>query len=61
MLNSLSKDTKLKLKILVAVLIFYAFLIFFGIWLQVPEKCKTVVNLKPVSGVAQPLNGAENK
>jgi hypothetical protein len=61
MLNNLSKDTQLKLKILVAVLIFYAFLIFFGILLQIPQKCKTVVNLQPVSGVAQPLNGAENK
>ena len=61
MLSNLSKEAKLKLKILVAVLIFYAILIFFGILLEVSGKCKTIVNLKPVSGVAQPLNGAENK
>ena len=61
MLNNQSIDTKLKLKIIVAVLIFYAILILFCILLEVPEKCKRIVNLQPVSGVAQPLNGAENK
>lgn len=25
------------------------------------SKVRTIVNLQPVSGIAQPLNGAENK
>ena len=61
MFNNLSEDTKLKLKILVAILFSYAIAIAIMYNLGVHSQCRTIVNLQPVSGVAQPLNGAENK
>lgn len=61
MFNNLSEDSKTLIKILVAILFFYAIAIAIMYNLGVHRKCKPIVNLQPVSGVAQPLNGAENK
>lgn len=61
MFNNLSENTKLKLKILLSVVLFYAIAIAIMYNLGVHSQCRTIVNLQPVSGVAQPLNGAENK
>ena len=61
MFNNLSKDFKLRLKIVIAVIFFYAIAIAIMYNLGVHKQCGTIVNLQPVSGVAQPLLGAENK
>lgn len=61
MFNNLSEDSKTLIKILVAILFFYAIAFEIMYNLGVHRQCPTIVNLKPVSGVAQPLLGAENK
>jgi hypothetical protein len=51
----------LKLRILILIFVLGCYFIFSLFFCLICKKSETIVNLQPVSGVAQPLKGAENK